>query len=314
MIGFVGRRLAATVITLLVVSVTVFVVTEIIPGDVIEVMLGRELTPEAHAALSTQLGLDRPALERYFTWLGDAVRGDLGHSIRLNASVNGLILDRLYNSMILAGVALVIGVPLAIGLAIISAHRRNRAVDHAIMASTLGLVSVPQFVVGALLVLVFAVRLQILPPISTIDVGAGPLSRPEQLILPAITTMVTLLAYITRMTRTSIIAVLDSGYVRTARLKGLSRRSVIFRHTLRNALIPTVTIITMNIGWLVGGLVVVETIFAYPGLGRLMMFAIENRDLALLQGVTLVVAAIYAIANLIGDLLYGVLNPRIRLS
>jgi len=205
-------------------------------------------------------------------------------------------------------------VPLAVIMGVISGLHRNRPVDHAVTVSTLLLVSLPEFVVAAVLILLFTAVWPVLPPSSPIDPDARLFSQLEFLVLPTATLVLTMLAYIARMTRANMARAMESDYVRAAILKGLSWRRVVFVHALPNALVPTITIIAMNVGWMIGGLVVIETVFGYPGLGRLMIYAIENRDLPLLQAVSLVAAFVYAVANFLADLLYAICNPRIRLA
>ncbi|MFT4040476.1 MAG: ABC transporter permease [Thermomicrobiales bacterium] len=314
MFRFLTRRLAFMAVTLLIVSVVIFGVTELLPGDVAVMILGSEATDETLTALRTQLGLDRPAAARYADWLSGAARGDFGESLRMRTEVGPLVLERFKNSLALAGIALALGVPLALGLGIIAGLRKDRPADKAITITTLLGISVPEFVIGSVLIMLFASIWPVLPATSMIDPGGNPLSNVRFLILPAITLVLVTLAHTARMTRSSVIRVMRTDYVRTATLKGMPRSRVIMRHVLPNALLPTITVIALNIGWMIGGLIVVETVFAYPGLGQLMIFAVTNRDVPLVQAVALLVALIYAVANLGADLLYAVLNPRIRYS
>jgi len=308
------RRLALAGISLAIISVVVFAVTEVLPGDAAGIMLGQDVTEEARLALRQQLGLDRPAHERYARWVAGALRGDLGTSLRMQVPVGPLVWRRLQNSMMLAGAALLIGVPLALAIGVLGGLRRGRPVDHAMTVVTLVLVSLPEFVVAALLILLFSTTWPLLPPSSPLDPDASVFGQLQFLVLPTATLVLTMLAYIARMTRASMGRVMASDYIRAAVLKGLSWRRVVLVHALPNALVPTITIIAMNVGWMVGGLVVIETVFGYPGLGRLMIYSIENRDLPLLQAVSLVAALVYAVANLVADLLYALCNPRIRLA
>jgi len=299
-------------VTLFVVSIVIFAVTELLPGDVAVMILGSEATDETLAALRTQLGLDKPAPARYVDWLSGAARGDFGESLRMRTDVGPLVLERLKNSLALAGIALVIGVPLALGLGIIAGLRKDRPADKAITITTLLGISVPEFVIGSVLIMIFASIWPILPATSMIDPTGNPLENVKFLILPAITLVFVTLAHTARMTRSSVVRVMRTDYVRTATLKGMPRGRIIMRHVLPNALLPSITVIALNIGWMIGGLIVVETVFAYPGLGQLMIFAVTSRDVPLVQAVALLVALIYALANLGADLLYAVLNPRIR--
>lgn len=312
MTTFLLRRLALLVVTLVVTSMAIFTVTELLPGDVATAILGQQATPEDLATLRATLGLTRPAPVRYVSWLGSALHGDLGTSLRLGVPVGPLILQRLARSLVLAGLAFLLGVPLAIGLGVVAGIERDRLADQAISVGTLVAVSLPEFVTGAILIVVFSSWLHLLPPSSLIDPGASALQSLRFLVLPAIALTLVMLAHIARMTRASMIEVLSAAYIRTAILKGLPWHEVILRHALPNALLPTITIVAMNVGWLIGGLIVVETVFGYPGLGRLLIDAVENRDVPLLQAIALLIAGCYAVSNLLADLLYARLNPRIH--
>jgi peptide/nickel transport system permease protein len=312
MFRFIARRLAFMALTLFIVSIVIFAVTEMLPGDVAVMILGSEATDESLAVLRTKLGLDQPATVRYIDWLAGAVQGDFGESLRMRTEVGPLVLERLKNSLALAGLAFVIGVPLALGLGIIAGLRKDRPADKAITMTTLLGISVPEFVIGSVLIIIFASLWPVLPAMSLIDPKANPLESIPFLILPAATLVLVMLAHTARMTRANVIRVMRTDYVRTAMLKGMPRGRVILRHVLPNALLPSITIIAINVGWMIGGLIVVETVFAYPGLGQLMIFAVTNRDVPLVQAVALLVAMIYAVANLGADVLYAALNPRIR--
>lgn len=312
MLRFLLRRFAFMALTLLIVSAIIFGVTELLPGDVAVMILGSEATEETLTSLRSQLGLDRPAHQRYLTWLTSAAQGDFGESLRMRTEVGPLVLERLKNSLALAGIAFVIGVPLALGLGIIAGLRKDRPADKAITTITLLGISLPEFVIGSVLIILFASLWPILPATSLIDPKSNPLESIKYLILPALTLVVVTLAHLARMTRASVVRVMRTDYVRTAMLKGVPRGQVILRHVLPNALLPSITIIAINIGWMIGGLIVVETVFGYPGLGQLMIFAVTNRDVPLVQAVALLVAMIYALANLGADVLYAALNPRIR--
>jgi peptide/nickel transport system permease protein len=290
----------------------VFVVSELLPGDVAIFILGQQATPQTLEVLRTQLGLNVPAPVRYVTWLLAFLRGDWGRSLALQVPIADLVLSRAVNSFVLAGLALVITVPLSVVLGLIAALRQGRLADRAINLVGVSGLAIPEFVSGVLLIVLFSLTLRVAPASAQIPTGASPLSVLPALILPSLTLAVTLFAYISRMTRASAIEVLASDYVRTAVLKGLSTRAVIVRHVLRNSLLPTVTVIGAQIGWLVGGLVVVEHLFGYPGLGDLLLFAALNKDVPLLEACVMVVASVYMLSNLGAALLFGVLNPRIR--
>lgn len=308
------RRTGFLLLTLLITSLVIFVICRLLPGDVARVILGREASDAAVAALRTDLGLDRPLPVQYLAWLFDFVRGDWGISFSTRQPISELVFERMGNSLRLALLTLLIAIPLAIGLGVIAGLNAERPADHAISLSALAVVGLPEFVTGLILIDIFAFRLRILPANSSVTPGIGFIEALPQLILPAITATLVLLAYIVRLVRAGVMEELKQGYVRTAALKGLPQRIVIVRHVLRNALLPAVTVIAISFGWLISGLIVVENVFNYPGLGRLLTFAIDRRDLPLLQAVSMITVFIFALANLIADLLYAYLNPRIRLG
>jgi peptide/nickel transport system permease protein len=312
MIRYVARRLGLVLLTLLISSVVIFVVTQILPGDVARSILGRFATPEALHALRVKLGLDRPLVVQYGSWLMHSLRGDWGLSLSTGEPVLTLVAARLRNSAMLALVAFVMYVPLGILLGLLSALRRNKLADQVISITSLAFIGLPEFVTGVILIALFALTLKWLPASSAIAPDSGFLLALPRLILPGITVSLVSLAYITRMTRSGTAEVLSTDYVRSAWLKGLRPARVLFTHVLRNALLPTVTVIAVGIGWLIGGLIVTESLFSYPGLGRLLLFAIQRRDLPLLQAITLLLVVIFSLSNLLADIVYALLNPRIR--
>ncbi len=316
---FILRRLGFLTLTVLLTSLMVFLVTQWLPGDVCRIILGREAGQAAIETCRLELGLDQPLPIQYLNWLGDFLTGDWGISFSTNLPIYPIVMDRLGNSLMLALVALLISVPLAIALGIVAGLNENKPIDSTINVGSLAVVGLPEFVTGLVLIQVFSFGLRnlglpYLPANSSIPPDANFLEALPMLILPALTAMLVLLAYIARLTRSGVIEELKQPYVRTADLKGLPRRTVIVKHVLRNALLPTITVIAISTGWLISGLVVIENVFNYPGLGRLMIFAIDRRDLPLLQAVTMVTVLGFALANLGADLLYAVLNPRIRLG
>lgn len=312
--GYVLRRLGLLAVTLLAISLLISGILQLLPGDAAEQILGAwaERSGQTLSAMRVRLGLDRPWHERYLSWLGGAVRGDLGQSLALNQPIAPLLFERLGYSLRLALPALAIAGAASVLLGVIAATRPNGWVDHAITTLTLTGVSFPAFVTGSLLILLFAGRLRWFPAASALVQGEGLLFWARMLALPVATLTLESLAHATRTTRSSMIEVLKSPYVRTAILKGVPRRVVLFKHALRNALLPTVTVLAFNFGWMLGGIVVVEQVFSYPGLGSLVLFAIEQRDLPLLQASMFFVAAGYCAANLVADVVYALLNPRIR--
>jgi peptide/nickel transport system permease protein len=314
--GYVLRRLGLLVVTLLAISLLISGIIQLLPGDAAQQILGAwaERSGQTLAAMRVRLGLDRPWHERYLAWLDGVMRGDLGRSLALNQPIAPLLVERLGYSLRLALPALAIAGLASVVLGVLAAMRPNGLIDHAITAVTLTGVSLPAFVTGSLLILVFAGWLRWLPSASALLQGEGLVFWARMLALPIATLTLESLAHATRITRSSMIEVLKTPYVRTAVLKGVPRRVVLFKHALRNALLPTVTVLAFNFGWMLGGIVVVEQVFSYPGLGSLVLFAIEQRDLPLLQASMFFVAAGYCVANLAADVVYALLNPRIRYS
>jgi peptide/nickel transport system permease protein len=309
---FLARRLVLVLLILWCVSLLIFAITEVLPGDAANAILRDRATPERLAAVRSRLGLDRPAPVRYLNWLSGMARGNWGDSLIMNVPVRPLVLQRLRNSAALAATAMAVAVPLGIALGVIAALARRRWPDQAIRTGTLAAVSLPDFVTALLLIIIFASWLHWLPSSSLIEPNANLWTASRYLVLPTFTLVLGLLAHIALMTRSSMIEVLRSDYVRTAMLKGLPMRTVVWQHALPNALLPTISVVALDVGYLMGGVVLVETIFAYPGLGQLMVQAVSSRDLPLLQAVSLLTAAIFALSNLMADLLYQVFNPRIR--
>ena len=314
MLRYILRRLGFMVLTVFLTSLIIFLVTQWLPGDVARVILGREAGEAALQQLREELGLDQPLPIQYLNWLGNFLTGDWGQSYSADQPIRPLVMERLSNSSMLAGVTLVIALPLAIVLGMVAGFNEDRPIDHVISVGSLSVVGLPEFVTGLLLIQIFAFDLQLFPANSSIAPNAAFLESLPMLILPALTASLVLLAYIVRLTRSGIIEERHKPYVRTATLKGLPRRTVILRHVLRNALLPTITVIAISFGWLISGLIVIENVFNYPGLGRLLTFAIDGRDLPLLQAITFATVLAYSFANVIADLLYAYLNPRIRYS
>lgn len=314
MLRYIARRIGFLILTLLLTSIIVFVVTRLLPGDVARIILGREAGEAALEAKREELGLNDPAPVQYVRWLGNFVRGNWGESFSTKAPIFDVVMQRLRNSLMLAFVTLVVAVPLAVALGVIAGLNENKAADNVISIASLSVVGLPEFVTGVILIQIFAFQLKLFPANSSIAVDATFAVALPMLILPALTATLVLLAYIARLTRAGVVEELKRPYVRTAVLKGLPRTRVVVKHVLRNALLPTITIIAISFGWLISGLIVIENVFNYPGLGRLLLFAIDRRDLPLLQAITMVTVLGFALANLVADLLYAYLNPRIRLG
>ncbi|MGI6686038.1 MAG: ABC transporter permease [Bacillota bacterium] len=312
MLIYILRRIGFIIITMFLASIIIFSVTQLLPGDVAQVVLGQFATETAINNLREELGLNLPLHIQYFHWASGFVQGDWGISLTSRMPVFPLIMGRLQNSAMLAVVALLFYVPLGILLGVIAALHRNKFVDKAISGISMAFVGLPEFVTGLLLITFFAIGMGWLPANSSINPESTFREAFYYLILPALTVSLTSMGYIARMTRAGTIDVLKTDYVRAAYLKGLPRWEVLVRHVLRNALLPTVTVVAMGIGWLLGGLIVTETVFGYPGLGRLLVYAIQRRDLPLIQAGSMIIVAIYSLSNLGADILYSYLNPRIR--
>jgi peptide/nickel transport system permease protein len=308
------RRLGFLVLTLLMTSIIVFLVTRWLPGDVARVILGREAGEEALEDLREELGLNDPLYAQYGRWLRDFVVGDWGRSFSTGSQIRPLVMERVSNSLRLALITLLISVPLAVVLGVIAGLNEDSLIDNVISISALSVVGLPEFVTALILIQVFAFGLDVLPASSSVPPDVSFTEALPKLILPALTATLVLLAYVARLTRAGVIEELEKSYVRTATLKGLPYRTVIFKHVLRNALMPTITVVAISFGWLISGLVVVENVYNYPGLGRLLIFAIGRNDLPVIQAVIMVTVVGFASANLVADLLYGFLNPRISLG
>jgi len=308
---FVLRRLALLLLTLLAVSVLIFAITQLLPGDVATMILGMNATPQDLATLRTQLGLDQPALVQFARWLGGVLEGDLGISTRFQRPVVDILGPPLRNSLVLAAAGVAFAVPLGLALGLVCALRRNSPLDYAISSVTIFAAAMPEFVTGGLLIIVFSTWLGWLPPFAGAGSARTLAQSISELILPVVSLSLVILAYILRMMRASVAEVLESSFVKAALLKGLERRRVIVFHVLPAALGPTLSVIALSIGWMAGGLVIVESLFGYPGIGRLLVFAIRNRDIPLLQAISLIVAAVYALANLAADVGQRLLDPRV---
>ena len=310
---FVLRRLWLSAITLILVSVVVFAVAEVLPGDVGRTILGPFATERQVEQLNQELGLDRPLPVRYADWLGGFVSGDWGQSFLLNTPVRPLVVERTFNSLLLGAFALAFIVPVSIGLGVLAALHRDRLLDRAISITGLSLIALPEFVAGVVALVIFAVELGWFPVSSQVP-SANPVDVLRQFFLPSIPLMLVLFGYIARMARAGTVEALGSDYVRTAVLKGLPRRTLIWRHVLRNALLPTISVVSVQVGYLFGGLVVIETLFNYPGIGKLLLDSAVGHDLPVLEATVLVVAVLYMLSNVVADSLYAVLNPRIRVG
>ncbi|MEO8714940.1 MAG: ABC transporter permease [Acetobacteraceae bacterium] len=312
MTAYVVRRLLGVVLVVLATSVLIFAIVHILPGDVAYAILGEYATPAAVATLRERLGLNDPLWVQYWHWLAGALRGDFGQSLVMDRPAGPLIMDALGRSAILAGSAFAIVAAGGVALGVHAATHQGRASDRVMTLAQFVFIAVPDFFWAILGVVVFASWLRWLPATGYAPPSDGLLAWASHLILPVIVLSIGLLAHVSRLTRAAMLEALRSRYVLMARAKGMSERRVLWRHAAPNAMLPAITILAIDFGLLIGGVVVVETVFAYPGLGRLLVFAIEHHDLPLLQAGMLVLTAIYALANLAADLSYAALNPRIR--
>ncbi len=319
------RRLSLALVTLLAVSLIIFWSVELLPGDTATRILGQETTPDRVAALRTELHLDDPAWVRYGRWLGGFVLGDWGVSLvsrvpsstasaggRTARPVADIVLPRLGNTLSLAAVALALYVPLSLGLGVATATLRNRASGTLLSTAVLVGTAIPEFVMGVFLLVLFAVAIPIFPPLSLIDRAESLPETIYYLALPAITLTIAMTAYAVRMMQASLVAVLSSDYVRLATLKGLSPRRVLLRHAIPNALGPALRVTVLNVAWLIGGVVLVENIFTFPGIGQSLVDSIRLLDTPVIEAIALILAAVYIVANLGADLVAIALNPRLR--
>lgn len=311
MLSFLARRLVVAAAMLVLASLVVFVVLEVMPGDPALLMLGTEARPDTLAALRAQMGLDRPAPVRYLAWIGGLLTGDPGTSFTYDLPVGTLIADRLSVTAPLTGLAILLSTALALPLGLFAASRRGGPGDWGVMAFSQMGVAVPGFWVGILLVLVFSIGLGWLPAGGFPGWSAGPAAL-ASLLLPAVSLALTEAAILARVTRAAVLDTLGEDYVRTARAKGLSRRAVLWRHVLRNALVPVVTIVGLQFSYLMAGTVVIENVFYLPGLGRLLFQAIAQRDLIVVKDLVTLLAALVILVNFLVDLLYAVIDPRPR--
>jgi peptide/nickel transport system permease protein len=312
MARFLLKRLGLALITLFLLSIIVFVGAQVLPGNVARRILGPFADQAAVDNLNHELGTDRSLWAQYWDWITGFVQGDMGTSFAYSLPVSDLIGDALQNSLKLAAFAFVLVVPLSILGGVVAALKRDTWADRTITLGGLSLSVVPEFVTGIILILVFALWLDLFPVSALAPEGSDLLTQLKYLFLPALTLVIVLFGYIARITRAGTIESLDADYTRTAVLKGLPRRTVIRRHVLRNSLLPTIAVVATQTGYLIGGLVVIETLFNYPGMGRLIFTAVERKDFPLLQSSVLIVGIVFLVATLLADIAYSLLNPRIR--
>ena len=310
---FLLRRVLLGLLTLLLVSIVVFAATQALPGNAARAILGRNATPARIAALTQQLHLDRSVFAQYFSWLGGVVHGNFGTSAATQEPVSQLISSRILNTAFLVLVSGLIAIPLSIGLGVLMAVRRDKPTDHIISITTLALAALPEFVIGIGLVLLFATNVtHVLPAVSIIPPGEHAWNVPKEVILPAATLIIAVTPYIARIMRASMVEVLESDYVTMARLKGLSNRTVIWRHAVPNAIVPAIQVSALQLAYMAGGVVVVETVFGFPGIGSALVDAVGNRDIPEVQALAIIIAAVYVAVNLIADILTILVTPRLR--
>jgi peptide/nickel transport system permease protein len=306
------KRLAYVAVILAVMSVLIFWATQVMPGDVAQMIVGQFATDEQIRAVRAKLRLDDPIHVQYLRWAGGMLRGDLGLSLMMDRPIGPLIAEAIQRSAVLAGISIVLIAVLGVWLGVHSAVRKGKPVDHAISVGTYFFISVPEFFWAIVVILLFTGYLGWLPATGYAPLSEGLWQWLQHIVLPVATLVSGLVAHVSRLTRSSMIETMQSQYVTAARAKGLPESLVIRRHALRNALVPTITVLAIDVGLLMGGIVVVETVFSYPGLGRMLIFAIEQKDIPMVQAGILSVTAVYALANLAADLLYAFFNPRIR--
>jgi peptide/nickel transport system permease protein len=298
--------------TLWVISVLVFAGTEVLPGDVATMVLGQGATEETKAALRVELGLNRPASVRYFEWLSNFLQGDLGRSLASGRPISDIVKNRLHNTLLLAACAALVSIPLSLMLGLLGATFPHTVFDWAASTAALFLISVPEFLVAAVLVLAFSVTWKLLPAISYSARFGGVWDALRTMALPILTLTFTMLAHMSRMTRATILEVMRSAYIEMAVLKGVSRRRIILHHALPNALGPIASVVALNLGYLISGVVVVEMVFNFPGLGRLMVDSVSGRDVPMIQATIMIFCGAYVCFNLLADIAARLANPRLR--
>jgi peptide/nickel transport system permease protein len=313
--GFIVRRSLLGLLTLFLVSVVVFAATQALPGDAARAILGRTATPDSLAALREQLHLNEPVATQYWHWLSGLLHGDLGSSLAANEAVTTLLRNRLENSAVLVLLSALISTPLAILLGAVTARRRDSPLDHGASVVMLVLAALPEFVVGiALVVLLGTTVFTVLPAVSLIPPDSSPWSHLNDLVLPTLTLVLVVVPYTARIMRASMVEVLESDYVEMARLKGMPERKVVWRHAVPNAIAPTIQVTALNLAYLAGGIVVVEVVFGYAGIGSALVDAVHNRDVPVVQALAMLIAAVYIVLNVLADVASILVSPRLRTS
>ncbi len=313
--GFILRRTLLGLLTLFLVSVVVFAATQALPGDAARAILGRTATPDSLAALREQLHLTEPVLQQYTHWLSGLLHGDLGRSLAANEAVTQLLRNRFENSAVLVLLAALISTPLAVFLGAVTARRRDSPFDHGASVVMLALAALPEFVVGiGLVVLLGTTVFTVLPAVSLIPPDSSPWSHLNELVLPTLTLVIAVFPYTARIMRASMVEVLESDYVEMARLKGMPERKVVWRHAVPNAIAPTIQVTALNLAYLAGGIVVVEFVFGYAGIGSALVDAVHNRDVPVVQALAMLIAAVYIVLNVLADVASILVSPRLRTS
>ena len=311
--GFILRRLLLGIVVLILVSVLVFLATQALPGDPARAILGRSATPASLAALRRQLHLDRPVIDQYWTWITGLLHGNFGTSLAAQEPVSTLLAPKLVNSAVLVALAAVLSIPLSIAIGAYAALKREKAFDQASSNLLLALAALPEFVVGLVLVILFATTVtHVLPAVSTIPPGSRPWNNWLALILPTLALVIAVAPYVARIMRASMIEVLESDYVEMARLKGLPERTVLIRHALPNALGPVFQVIALNLAYLAGGIIFIEVVFNYTGIGGAIAEAVNNHDLPVIQALAILIAAVYVVLNLLADVATILVTPKLR--
>lgn len=313
MSSLVLRRLALGAVTLLLVSVLVFGATQALPGDAAAAMLGREATPERLAALRLHLRLDEPVWRQYLGWLGGILRGDFGSSLATEQPVAALLAPRIGNSAFLVLLAALVAIPASLAIGMAGAVRRDGVLDHVLSNLSLALAALPEFIIGIALVMLFATQvMHVLPAVAMIDDNEPIWRQWDQAVLPSLALILAVVPYMSRIVRGSMVEVLESEYVAMARLKGMPPRRVMLRHAMPNAVVPFVQVTALQLAWLAGGVVVIEFVFRYPGMGQTLVDAVANRDLPVVQALSLLIGGTYVVLNTLADIATVLLTPRLR--
>jgi peptide/nickel transport system permease protein len=312
MVFLISRRFALALVTLLFISIIIFLGVEALPGDAATAYLGQSATPERLSALREDFGLNAPAHQRYFDWLRGVLTGDLGDSMVRRKAVSEIIGNRFRNTVVLAVAAAIVGIPLAIVLGVFTALTRDKWPDILVSLLAITGMTLPGFVTATVLIYVFSLRLQWFPAVTMVATDASVGEILPNIVLPIITLTFIMVAHILRLVRTNLIDVMMSNYVQMARLKGVPSMKIVFQHALPNAMLPSINVIALTLAWLLGGVAIIEIVFNYPGVGKLLVDAIGDRDLAMVQGIAIILASVYIGVNFIADLLALVLNPRLR--